>query len=65
MTKRRKNSTPTQNQTEQAARLDPDGPTIDPSRLDRFTAQPGDIEFITVGSIEVLIHTADPNPDKD
>jgi hypothetical protein len=25
---------------------------------DRFTIQPGEIEFITVGSIEVVIHAA-------
>ena len=29
------------------------------SREDRFTAQPGDIAFVTVGSSEVVIHAAD------
>jgi hypothetical protein len=61
LAKRGKAGRPTQNTTEPAAALDPDGPPIDPSRLDRFTAQPGDIEFITVGSIETMIDAADPH----
>jgi hypothetical protein len=28
-------------------------------RTDRFTAQLGDIEFVTVGSVEVVTHAAD------
>jgi len=39
-----------------AATLDPNGPKIRRSRLDRFTAQPEDIEFITVTEAEVVNH---------
>ena len=28
-------------------------------REDRFTAQPGDIAFVSIGSSEVVIHAAD------
>jgi hypothetical protein len=41
-----------------------DVPLIGPV-TDRFTIQPGDIEFIVVGSIEVVIHPADTDDPND